>query len=90
MGASEKVEVGRFSYDPATGEVTGPAEYMREAGKQRIALIEGGHDHVFNYGVSSGASPNAVVAMLVSLQTDYAGWRGHEDMKKRIGAGVTW
>lgn len=73
--SEEPVCVGAFTFDPATGEVSGPAAYMREQGFDRLRKIESGHDTVFNFG-ASGASPSAEVAMLVSLQTDYAGWVG--------------
>lgn len=86
--SAEKIEVGRFSFDPATSEVTGPAAYMRERGNERLRSIEAGTDVVFNMGVIH--SPSIEVAILVSLQTDFAGWRGQKQMESRVGAGVTW
>jgi hypothetical protein len=79
-----RIEVGAFVYE--NGSISGPADYMREQGFSRIKLIEGGFDHVFNYGVSSGESPSVEVAMLVSLQTDYAGWKGLRDFNRMRGA----
>lgn len=74
MTNSTTITVGRFSYNRETGEVSGPEEYMRERGFARIARIESGNDVVFNMGCVH--SPNVETAVLVSLQTDYAGWKG--------------
>ena len=38
----ESKTVGRFTFNPADGTVSGPAEYMREQGNARIAQIEKG------------------------------------------------
>lgn len=82
-------KVGQFTYDPATGAVSGPAEYMKSTHfaewKVRFAA---GNDPVFRVGMGlapvPGAyftpdgpqSPSPEVAMLVSVQTDYAAWHG--------------
>lgn len=66
--------VGRFSYDDEAGTVSGPAEYMREKGNARLADIEAGRDVVFN--MTASYSPDIVTAILVNLQTDFAGWVG--------------
>lgn len=79
------IEVGVFKYDPETKEVSGPAEYMREQGFERMRKIERGEDVVFNYG-AGGASPSPEVALLVSLQTDYAGWKGLRHFNAMRGA----
>lgn len=93
---SGRVEVGAFVYED--GSVTGPAEYMREQGFARIRKIEAGEDVVFNIGVGRGTpagswlqadgpqSPSPEVALLVSLQTDYAGWKGAKDFNAARGA----
>lgn len=97
MAASEgRVEVGAFVYE--NGSVTGPAEYMSEQGFARLAKIEAGDDVVFNVGmgrspypgswlqVDGPQSPNFETAVLVSLQTDYAAWKGARDFDRARGA----
>jgi hypothetical protein len=68
--------VGRFTYDTATSSLSGPKEYMEsEQYRELIRSIEAGRNHVFNYG-ARGASPDVETALLVTVQTDYAGWHG--------------
>ncbi len=75
---------GRFSYDPATGAITGPAEYMAsESYARRMAAITGGQDAVTSFGYSQHG--DAIKAVLVSLQTDYAAWAGMRDFEGRLG-----
>jgi len=73
------VTVGEFTYDPTTGEITGPAAYMRSTDfadwKRRF---HAGNDPVFRVGVTE--SPSIEVAMLVSIQTNYAAWHGYQTM----------
>jgi hypothetical protein len=71
MGA--KTTVGEFTF--ADGVVTGPGEYMRERGSERLDRILRGDDAVFNAGARFSAE-SAEKLVLVSLQTDYAGWKG--------------
>lgn len=66
--------VGKFTFDHATGSVEGPADYMADRGFARIASIEAGDDPVFNMNPNSAYDP--ALGMMVSLQTDYAGWNG--------------
>lgn len=67
--------VGRFTFDDETNEVSGPAEYMKsEQYKRLIAEIEGGRNHTFRAAIEY--SPTFEVALLVTIQTDYAGWHG--------------
>ena len=75
---------GRFSYDPATGAVTGPAGYM-ESGHyaRRMAAITEGRDTVTGFGYSQHG--DVIKAVLVSLQTDYAAWKGMRDFERRLG-----
>lgn len=69
---------GRFSYDPTTGAITGPAEYMSsEHYARRMAAITEGRDAVVGLGYSQHG--DVVKAVLVSLQTDYAAWAGMRD-----------
>lgn len=74
MPATNEITVGKFTFDRKTGVVSGPKEYMEERGSARIRSIEDGQDVVFNFGVTS--APDVFTAVLVSLQTDYASWRG--------------
>lgn len=66
--------VGRFSFDAASGKVSGPADYMRERYQERMQAINAGRDSVANMGLAMHR--NIVQAVLVSLQTDYAAWAG--------------
>jgi hypothetical protein len=65
---------GRFSYDPTAGTVSGPAAYMAERYAARMEQINAGRDVVANMGFARGG--DTVLAVLVSLQTDYAAWAG--------------
>ena len=65
-------EVGKFVIDNNT--LSGPAAYMDEKGNALLDLVLAGKDTVFNMSV--GLSPDIETAILVRLQTDYAGWRG--------------
>ena len=66
------IKVGEFICDGDS--VFGPKEYMQERGSSRIGHIMSGHDTVFNAGCRF--SPDPMTAVLVSLQTDYAAWKG--------------
>ncbi len=81
--------VGEFTFDSGTGELTGPAEFMRSGEyRQWAARFKAGDDPVFRVGMgyppAPGAlfapdgpqSPDAETAMLVSVQTAYAAWHG--------------
>ena len=81
MSASTKT-VGSFTLNISTGDLAGPADYMRsENYRKRIAAIEAGTDTL---STCSFASPDPATAILVSLQTDYAAWRGHRDLMRRM------
>ncbi|MCC6355998.1 MAG: hypothetical protein IT577_19095 [Verrucomicrobiae bacterium] len=72
---------GRFSFDPATGAITGPAGYMQsESYTRRMAAITEGRDTVTSFGYSQHG--DLIKAVLVSLQTDYASWKGMRDFMK--------
>lgn len=71
--ATTTTTVGRFTYDATTGQIAGPEAYMAERYAARMAAIYAGRDTVFNM---APAGSNPVVAVLVSLQTDYAAWLG--------------
>jgi len=71
--------VGRFTYDETTGKISGPADYMKEAFPARIASIEAGTDVVTTKGYELNGG-DIVLAILVSVQTDYAGFAGYKSM----------
>lgn len=75
--------VGRFSYDEVTGKMSGPEEYMNTRLGGRLEKIYAGQDTVFNMGLMQGN--DAITAALVSIQTDYAGWKGTKDFCAMIG-----
>lgn len=64
--------VGAFTLEG--GALSGPAEYMREQGDALVAKCLAGESVVFNVGLTR--SPDAETALLVTLQTDYAGYLG--------------
>ena len=68
------LKVGQFTFDRETGTVTGPADYMKAQGLDRIKSIEAGADVVFNMNPNSLSDP--ALGVLVSLQTDYAAFAG--------------
>lgn len=70
--AEPEQSVGAFRF--VDGSVEGPAEFMAEAGERLLARAEAGQSAVVNYAVDSGVPP--VKAILVALQTEYAGWLG--------------
>ena len=78
-----KYEVGQFTCDSETGTVVGPAEYMKDRGHDKLEEILSGKSVVFNMGCAR--SPNVYVAMLVALQTDFAGWRGMRQLCAGLG-----
>ena len=78
-------EVGQFTYDTETGTLTGPAEYMQEKGNAKLEDILAGRDVVANFGMLK--SPNAHTAVLVALQTDYAGWHGMQLFNRQFRRG---
>lgn len=69
--------VGRFTFDPTTNEISGPADYMNsESFSRRMKDINTGIDPVFNMN----PSPDMGLKVLVSLQTDYAAFQGMKEM----------
>lgn len=71
--------VGEFSIDTDTSTISGPAEYMRERGNDRIDRIAAGLDTVFNFALREHRDQD--MAVLVSIQTDYAGWKGMRQIR---------
>lgn len=79
--ALEATKVGEFTYE--NGVVSGPVEYMLERGNARLDRILRGEDSVFNAGCRFNPEVSTENLVLVSLQTDYAGWRGTRELVKR-------
>jgi hypothetical protein len=66
------IVVGKFTYE--AGVLMGPRDYMLTQGKALLDQILAGKDMVFN--MTKDQSPDIETAILVRLQTDYAGWLG--------------
>jgi hypothetical protein len=77
------ITCGRFSYNQETCEVEGPGDYMADKGLALIDSIMAGNDVVFN--MTADRSPSAEMAVLVRLQTDFAGWRGVQQIANWMG-----
>lgn len=75
--------VGQFTYDTETDIVTGPAEYMKAQGNDRLDAIAKGTDPVFP--INARYAPDIVTAILVTIQTDYAAWHGMETFNRARG-----
>ena len=78
MPEQAKVIVGRFTFDPSTQMIEGPGEYMADQGSALMDKITSGNDAVFN--MTAHMSPSPIVAVLVRMQTDYAGWIGSRQL----------
>ncbi len=63
---------GRFTLED--GMLCGPRDYLEEQGNAPLDSILAGEDTIFN--MTSDQSPDVETAILVRLQTDYAGWAG--------------
>lgn len=80
--AANITTVGQFTFDSATSEVSGPADYIRSDEYARcIRSIENGTNHTFRAGMEH--SPSLEVALLVTIQTNYAGWYGLKTFNAR-------
>lgn len=73
-------KVGQFEI--RDGALYGPAEYMKDQGNAKLDRILAGRDVVFNVGVTR--SPDIETAVLVSLQTNYAGWKGTRELLRKV------
>ncbi len=69
--------VGEFSMEESV--LVGPRRYMEEQGNALVDKILAGDDAIFN--LTSGQSPDLETALLVRLQTDYAGWLGFKQVE---------
>jgi hypothetical protein len=83
MESRTKIEVGRFTFDTATGTLSGPAAYFESRGGVDAAVDRALASATFRYG-AAGASPSPQVALLVALQTDYAAFAGEQDLERRL------
>lgn len=72
-----KYVVGRFELED--GILKAPARYMDERGDALVDAIFAGEDVIFN--TTANLSPDAETALLVRLQTDYAGWLGMKQVE---------
>ena len=73
-------KVGAFTLT-ADGSIKGPAAYMNSAQfVRKLAAIEAGTDML---STCRFASPDPLTAILVSIQTDYAGWKGTQQLLNR-------
>lgn len=93
----QPVTVGRFTYNPATSSLLGPKAFMESADyRQWRARFAAGRDTCYNFAVGgvqpglavqfepiTGRGSDPVVAMLVSLQTCFAGWHGLQTLGPR-------
>ena len=66
------IVVGQFTYEEDL--LLGPRDYMEEQGNPLLDKILAGEDTLFN--LTKDQSPDVETAILVRLQTDYAGWLG--------------
>lgn len=74
---STTTTVGEFTYDSNHSSILGPAAYMRSADyAECMASIKAGTNHTFQACLEH--SPSFEVALLVTIQTNYAGWHGRE------------
>lgn len=69
-------QVGHFSFDETDGTVSGPESYMKDWGNTRLRSIEAGNDVVVSMGYQQNPNVDIITLILVSLQTDYAAWKG--------------
>jgi len=68
--------VGVFSVDK--GVLSGPAQYMKEQGREKLEKVLRGDDLVFNLSLTQ--SPDIETGILVAMQTDYAGYLGRKEL----------
>lgn len=69
---------GRFTLED--GILCGPRDYMEAQGNALVDKILAGEDTVFNMTVDQ--SPDIETAILVRLQTDFAGWLGFKQAER--------
>lgn len=69
-------KVGQFEIKG--GNLYAPEQYMNERGNARVDEILEGKNTMFN--MTAHLSPTPETALLVNLQTDYAGWKGTKQL----------
>lgn len=86
MNGQERQQVGEFTWLPSgdgkTGGIQGPAAYMVDRGNALVDSISAGEDPAIRTIVHY--CPDAILAVLIRLQNDYAAWLGSEQMKRWI------
>jgi hypothetical protein len=75
--------VGHFTLED--GILCGPRDYMEAQGNALLDKILAGDDPMFN--MTKAQSPDIENAILVRLQTDYAGWLGLKQSEGWLGNG---
>lgn len=79
---------GRFTYDPATQQVAGPAQYVRERGSAKLDAMLAGTEAGFNAMLNvAPLGTDTVMIVLVALQTDFAGWMGMKQLEYAVRRG---
>lgn len=68
------MKIGEFEYKE--GAVYGPKAYMLEQGNAKLDSIMSGQAAGFNAMLAARPDISPVQMVLVTLQTDYAGWIG--------------
>lgn len=75
-------KLGLFSLD--SNVLAGPAGYLTSpAFDVKMENIKAGRCSVFNYAIQNGSDYGT--ALLVSLQTDFAGWLGMQQFNQHRG-----
>ncbi len=72
--------VGRFTLGDSV--LSGPRDYIEAQGNGLLDKILAGEDTIFN--MTAHQSPDIETAILVRLQTDYAGWLGLQQAEEYI------
>lgn len=75
-----KKTLKNFSIDLVEGSFSGPKEYMNEQGNAKLDQILAGKCETFN--ATTHLSPDLATAILVWMQTDYAGWLGTRQLER--------
>jgi len=80
------ISIGEFTADKNVQtedlSISGPKSYMDERYEQVMKDIADGQSAVFNMAGMRGVPTTQ--AILVTLQTDYAGWVGMKDFERRL------
>jgi hypothetical protein len=79
MNATTPTIVGRFTYDPQTENISGPAGYMKSGRLERVLdQIRTRQSHVYSEGCRLGHG--GISLILVCVQTDFAAWAGEQEI----------